>query len=122
MEVALVHQLLHQIQVVITHLEVFQLFQLLHQQVVDWEVVVLLVVVLVQQVVLVVEVDLQVMEAQVIHLLHLQHKVRMVVIQLILEEEAAEAAVVLVKPECLVQVLVKVEEVQELQHKFQDQQ
>ena len=86
------------------------------------EVVVLLVVVLVQQVVLVVEVDLQVMEAQVIHLLHLQHKVRMVVIQLILEEEVAAVVEVPLKLEWLVQPLVKVEEVQELQHKFQDQQ
>ena len=86
------------------------------------EVAALLLVVLVQQVVLVVEVDFQVVEAQVTHLLQLQHKVRMVVILLILEEEAAEAAVVLVKLEWLVALLVKVEEVQELQHKFQDQQ
>ena len=86
------------------------------------EVAALLPVVLVQQVVLVVEVDFQVMEAQVIHLLHLQHKVRMVVIQLILEEEVAAVVEVPLKLEWLVQPLVKVEEVQELQHKFQDQQ
>ena len=86
------------------------------------EVAALLPVVLVQQVVLVVEVDIQVMEVQVIHPLQVPHKVLLVVILLILEEEASEVAVVLLKLEWLVQPLVKVEEVQELQHKFQDQQ
>tara|TARA_R100001510_G_C7539988_1_gene127962 strand:+ start:116 stop:352 length:237 start_codon:yes stop_codon:yes gene_type:complete len=78
---------------------VFQLFQLLHQQVVGLEAAVLLVAVMVQMVVQEVEVDIQVAEVQVIHLLQLPHKVLLVVIQLMQEEEEAAVAVALLKLE-----------------------